>query len=268
MPEFATDGPITTVIRALAGSVSLVAEERDNVEVEVRPDATGEAARTAAAETRVEMNGDLLLIEVPQARGFAIRRSAPVAIRVRMPLDSRIEINTASADVQCTGRFGDSEIKTASGDLRMDHVAGDMNRNSASGDTQFARIDGELAAHSASGDLRGGVVGGNMTSRSASGDTIVEAVGGSLKAQSASGDIKIGSVATGTARVSTASGDVELGVATGTSVWLDLSSVSGATVSDLNVSDATPAGGAASLTLHVRTASGDISVRRAVTASR
>jgi len=268
MPEFEVTGPITAVIRSSAGQVTLLAEDRTTVEVTVRPGASGDAARAAAAETRVEMDGDLLLVETPQARGFIVRRTPPVEITVRLPVDSRAEVHTASADVKCTGRLGAAEIKTASGDVRVDEVAGDLTRNSASGDTQFATVGGDLAATSASGDVRGGYVAGNVTSRSASGDTTIEIVGGSLKAQSASGDIKIGSITAGTARVSTASGDVELGVAQGTSVWLDLSSVSGATVSDLNVTDAAPAGGSASLNLHVRTASGDISVRRAVASAR
>jgi putative adhesin len=268
MPEFEANGPITAVIRASSGSVNLVAEERNNVEVEIRPDSSSEAARAAAAETRAEMNGDLLLIETPQSKGFVFRRGGAVAITVRMPLDSRLEVTTASSDVQCVGRYSTAEVKTASGDLRIDHVTGDLNRNSASGDTQFGRVDGDFSSHSASGDVRGGVIGGNMTSRSASGDTIVDTVGGSVKAQSASGDIRVGSVAAGTARLTTVSGDVEICVAEGTSVWLDLSSVSGATVSDLNVSDAAPAGGTATLTLHARAVSGDISVRRAVAATR
>ena len=268
MPEFEATGPITAVVRASAGKVDLVAEDRTNVAVEIQAGALGESARAAAAETRVEMNGDLLLIETPQARGFVIRRNAPVNIKVRMPLDSRIEINTASADIHCVGRYATADVKSASGDTRIDHVTGDVNRGSASGDTQFSRIDGDLQCNSASGDVRGGAVGGNLTARSASGDTIVDAVGGSLKAQSASGDINIGTIVGGTTRVTTASGDVKLGVAEGTSVWLDLSSVSGDTTSDLAVSDAAPAGGAATLTLYVRTMSGDIAIRRAAVSAR
>ena len=184
------------------------------------------------------MNGDLLLVETPQARGFVVRRTPPVEITVRMPVDSRVEVqHRIRRRASAPAGSATAEVKTASGDVRVDDVAGDLNRNSASGDTQFARSMATWRRTSASGDVRGGYVGGNMTSRSASGDTTHRERSAARSRHSrASGDIKIGSIVAGTARVSTASGDVELGVAQGTSVWLDLSSVSGATVSDLNVS--------------------------------
>ncbi len=266
MPEFEVTGPISAVIRSLSGTVTVIAEDRPTVEVEVRPTGGGEASHSAATDTRVEMNGDSLLVETPQVRGFVVRRSPSVDIQVRLPLDSRIEISTASADVQCSGRYASATIKTASGDLRIDDVAGDLSRNSASGDTRFGQVGGDLTTHSASGDIRGGDVGGSLSARSASGDVTAESVGGSVKAHTASGNIRIGRASTGSARLNSASGDVEIGIAEGTSVWLDLSTVSGSTTSDLAVSDAAPAGGSAGLTLHVRTLSGDIAVRRTAAA--
>ena len=234
--------------------------------IDVTPGAPSEASRAAAAGTSVEMTGDPLLIETPHAKGFIIRRSAAVKIRVHVPTNSRVQINSASADVRCAGRLGEVDVNSTSGDLRLDHVSGDLKRRSASGDTQFNQVDGDLSLHAASGDVQGGSVSGGITVRSASGDTTLDAVGGSVKAQSASGDIKIGNLAVGTARIHSASGDVEIGVAAGVSVWLDLTSISGDTTSDLPVSDAAPTGGAATLSLHVRTSSGDIKVRRALVA--
>jgi hypothetical protein len=262
MREFACDGPANVIIRTSAGKVDVIAEDRASVLVDVTPGAAGEASRTAAAQTRVEMSGDLLMVETPLGHGFMLRRSPVVDIRVHVPTNSRLQFNSASADLRCAGQLGDVEAVTASGDMRIDHVSGDMRRESASGDTQFNRIDGDLSSHAASGHMRGGVVGGGLTSRSASGDIRIDAVAGSIKAQSASGDIEIDSLASGMARINTASGDVEVGVAEGVSVWLDLSSVSGDTRSELPVSDSAPGGGVAALNLHVRTISGGIKVRR------
>jgi DUF4097 and DUF4098 domain-containing protein YvlB len=172
-----------------------------------------------------------------------IRRSGSINIRVHVPTNSRIQFASSSADLRCAGQVGDIEINTSSGDARIDHVAGDMRRKSASGDTQFNRIDGDLSVHSASGDVRGGTVGGGLTSRSASGDTRIDSVGESVKAQSASGEIEIDGLWSGVTRVNSASGDVQLGVAEGVSVWLDLTSISGDTRSELPVSEfARPSG--------------------------
>jgi DUF4097 and DUF4098 domain-containing protein YvlB len=263
MPEFPVTGAISATIRLSSGSLRLVAEQRDSVVVDVRPGNSGEAARQAAAETIVEMAADGLIIETPQARGFIVRRSPSVDITVRLPSDSRVMVRTASADVTVDGRLASADINTASGDLRIEHVTGDLRRHSASGDTHFRRVDGTMNADGASGDVRGGVVGGDFISKSASGDVIIEAVGGSVRSSSASGDFQFGNVARGQTNVHSASGDVTIGVAEGTAVWMDVSTISGDTRSELNVSDSSPSGSSATLELSIRTVSGDVLIRRA-----
>jgi DUF4097 and DUF4098 domain-containing protein YvlB len=87
-----------------------------------------------------------------------------------------------------------------------------------------------------------------------------------LRATTASGDIEVGMVRRGQTDLRTASGDVEVGVAAGTGVWLDVNTSSGKTRNDLtmNPETATDVAGraAATLELRVRTASGDITIRR------
>jgi DUF4097 and DUF4098 domain-containing protein YvlB len=266
MPDFPADGPIAATIRISSGALRIIAEARDTVDVDVRPGSPGDAARQAAAETIVEMTAEGLIVETPQARGFLVRRSPALNITVRLPSDSRIMVRSASADITCEGRLASADINSASGDLSIEHVAGDFERHSASGDTQFRRVDGNMNSNSASGDVRGGAVGGDFTSKSASGDLTLDAVGGSVRAASASGDVHVGNLSRGTTNIHSASGDVFLGVAEGTAVWMDVSTLSGDTRSDLNVSDSSPTGGGTALELTVRTASGDITIRRATAA--
>jgi Putative adhesin len=263
MPEFPVTGPISATVRISSGSLRFVAEQRDSVVVDVRPGNSGEAARQAAAETIVEMTTDGLIIETPQARGFIVRRSPSVDVTVRLPSDSRIVARTASADVTVDGRLAGADINTASGDLRIEHIRGDLQRHSASGDTHFRRVDGTLNASGASGDVRGGVVGGDFTAKSASGDVTIEAIGGSVQATSASGDFQLGNVARGQTSIHTVSGDVVIGVAEGVGVWMDVSTISGDTRSELDVSDSSPTGSSATLELSIRTVSGDVIIRRA-----
>lgn len=265
MYDFPVDGPVPATVRISSGRLRVHAESRASIGVDVQPGSSAEAARQAADQTRVEMTPEGLLIETPQQRGFMVFRSAHVNITLRVPHDTRLMVRSSSADIDIDGRIGSCDINSASGDLRVEHVAGDLQRGAASGDTQFGRVDGDLAAHGASGDVRGGTVGGDYNGKSASGDITIEAIGGSARANSASGDIRLGNLARGEARVHTASGDVTLGVAEGTAVWMDLSTVSGSTRSELDISD-TPAGTGATLSIHARTASGDITIRRARTA--
>ncbi len=264
MYEFPSTGPITANLHIASGSLNVFAEDREGVQVTVEPVRDTEGGRAAAENTRVEMNGNTLTVETNLGKGFGfIRRGTSLNITVRMPIDSVLSANSASADMTFLGRYASATIKGASGDLRLEDVLGNLERHSASGDSEIGRIGGDASITKASGDLRVASVGGDLAIKSASGDIAVGQVGASARVSTASGEIRIDSLRQGEARLNSASGDVSVGVAEGTAVWLDLNSASGDSRSELPVSDASPSGQAPNLTLHVRTASGDITVRRA-----
>jgi DUF4097 and DUF4098 domain-containing protein YvlB len=264
MPEFPCDGPIDARVNLGSGDVTIVAEDRSTVLVTLEPEHNNETSRAIIDATRVDMTNNALTIEVPSNKGFGfMRRGGSLRITVRLPLDSRIDVSTASADVTATGRLGSSTVKTASGDLRLDEVAGDFVRNSASGDSQINRVRGSLKVDHASGDLRVATIDGDLRLRTASGDANIEAVSGSIKVHSASGDIRIGSISNGETSINSASGDVAVGVAEGTAVWLDVTTLSGDTRSELEMPGGEPAGKPATLKLAVHTVSGDVVIRRA-----
>jgi DUF4097 and DUF4098 domain-containing protein YvlB len=264
MPEFPCEGPISALIQTNSGSVRLTAEARDTVSVEVAPEHNNESSQALAEATRVTMSGNTLSIEVPNSmKGFGfIRRNQSLRITVRMPLDSTVDVGSASADTIMTGRFGDSHVASASGDLRADEIAGELQRNSASGDSEIGSVAGNFKIDTASGDLRVRTVGGDLHLRSASGDVTVESVGRDVTANTASGDIRINSICKGETSINSASGDVVVGVAEGTGVWLDISTLSGDTTSELAMPEA-PADNTPSLRLKIHTLSGDVLIRRA-----
>ncbi len=123
-------------------------------------------------------------------------------------------------------------------------------------------VDGRVRIHGASGDVTVTRAGGEVSGGTASGDLTVEEAAGSVRATTASGDLRLGCVRGGTVNLKTASGDVSVGVARGTSVWLDVSTVSGRTRNDLSMNGAAPTDGDPRLSLTVRTASGDVDIRR------
>lgn len=82
-----------------------------------------------------------------------------------------------------------------------------------------------------------------------------------MRATSVSGDVMVDVAGSGEVAVKTTSGDIELGIPRGTSVWMDVSSMSGDTHSELDSSDGTP--GDATLEIKASSLSGDITLRRA-----
>jgi hypothetical protein len=263
MREFDCPRPVTVSVRIGGGAVEIIAEERTTATVDVSPYDDSEGAREAAANARIEMRGDVLVVEAPEwSGGWLFRRSPRLRMDIRVPLDSGLAMKMASADARCQGRFSIATINTASGDVSIEHVTGDLSVNTASGDAHAHRVDGNIRVNGASGDVSIGRAGGEVSVHSASGDVELQQAAGSVRGNTASGDIRIGTAGRGAVKLNSASGDVSIGVPVGTGVWLDLNTMSGSTRSDLSMSDAPPTGGAADLSVQVRTMSGDIDVHR------
>lgn len=261
MPVFSTPEPLTLRLHLPAGSAEVTADAVATTTVELRPcDESDPRARKAVERSRIELSGDVLVVHVPNGHG---RGSTPaLQLVLRLPEDSRIDAELASADLRCAGRLAGVRVKAASGDVVVEEVTGEVSVNTASGGIRVGHAQSGATVRTASGAVDLVRSDGDVDVSVASGDVLVRSAGGSVHARSASGDVEVGSAANGSLSVVTASGDVRVGVASGTGVWLDLSSGSGKTASELPVEADTPAG-VCTLNIKVRTASGDILVRRA-----
>lgn len=261
MHEFPAHSPLRLVVRLSSGAVEIVAEDRDTATVDVQPYDDRDASRDLTERTTVELRGDTLAVIAPNGSGGLLRPSGGLRIDVRVPLDGTVEVNAASADTACRGRYARAALDSASGDILVEHVTGDAVAHTASGDVRMVRVDGALSVGGSSGDVRSERIGGRVDAKLASGDLQIGEAAADVLAKTASGDVRIGSATRGTVQVVTASGDVGVGVRAGTGVWLDLSTVSGTTRNGIDMSGG-GAGAEHQLTLQLRTVSGDIDVHR------
>ena len=274
MPRFRTDndvheypcqGPIRAEVRVRAGVITVTAEERPTVAVVVAPYDDAEASRAAADETRVEFNDGRLRVETPDVdnAGWFFRRSARVRVDLRVPLDSHLAAFGGSADIHTTGRLSGATARSGSGDVYVNHIAGDLTVESGSGDVRADDVDGAMSVKTGSGDVRVTSATGPVNAQVASGDVTIDEAGGDIQVSTASGDVRIGAATGDRVQVKAASGDVSVGVPAGTRVWLDLTTLSGTTTSDLEMTGNTPPAGGAQLAVRIHTLSGDIYVHRA-----
>jgi hypothetical protein len=263
METFEHAGPVTVVVRAQRGRVDIATTDAAVAQVGVAPLDGSAAAAGAARDTYVALDGDTLVVDPPSRSGWQWRRAPALAIEIRVPTGSSIMASVASADLRADGRYAEARVKAASGEAWIDEVTGAALIESASGDVAVGRVGGPLKIGSASGRVSAGTVTGDVAARAASGDITIRGAGGSVLAETASGDVTVGLVRQGQAAIRTASGDVDVGVAAGTGVWLDVSTATGTTVNELTMGGV--AGGGApnpALRLRIRTASGDIAIRR------
>ncbi|WP_250035385.1 DUF4097 family beta strand repeat-containing protein [Paractinoplanes maris] len=266
MYEFQHPTPVTVALYARTGVVRLHAEDRDDIQVTVEPMDDNDNSREAAESTPVVLEGDTLVVGDRSTISWSLRRTPKLAITVRVPSGSSLDGRSASAEVAATGTWNAVKLDVASAGVQIDGIAGDAQLDSASGDLNVGPVGGSLRLSVASGDVRVGDVTGDVTVKSASGDLRLAGVDGQLLASTASGDVRVGRLREGRSQIKTASGDVQVGIEAGAGVWLDVSTASGRTITDLTQQGiAPPASGGPTIELTVRTASGDIHLHRATT---
>jgi DUF4097 and DUF4098 domain-containing protein YvlB len=265
---FETPGPLTVRVRVSSSELEVETWEHPTTRIEIEGGRELVDSFTVALEDRP--GGQEVVIEDPKSRMSGFRfREARASVRVRCPEAAALAAVTGSADVTASGTLGRVEVKTGSGDVVLRGAAEALRVTSASGDVKAQRVTGPATVATASGDIELGVVGGPLAVNAVSGDVSVRDAHAGAAVESVSGDVTIDAVGGGDIRAQTVSGDVKIGIATGTAVWIDASSVSGDLESQLEVEDRPPAGDEPAspvFELRVRTVSGDALVTRGVSA--
>ena len=255
-----SDTPRAIEVRNPAGRVTVRAVD-DAAELVVSIDPLDEGADQLADRVDLTVTPSHLRVSVPERR---LSRTPPYAIEVRTPPGAEVRVAVASADVELHGRLGRAQLTSASGDVSVESCT-ELEVRTASGDTHVQAVEGAVTVGTASGDVRVDSAGGPALLRTASGDIVVDEVTGDLSARTASGDVGVGRASRGTVRLKTVSGDGTVGVEPGLRLWLDLQSVSGRLVSELDEDDAVGDGGTGpELAVLLQSVSGDLRIRRAL----
>ncbi|MFJ2933937.1 DUF4097 family beta strand repeat-containing protein [Streptomyces sp. NPDC087219] len=221
MQKFATTTAITTVLDIPAGRIQLIAADRDDATVDIRPAnaAKGNDVK-AAEEVTVEFTDGVLRIAAAPAKNKILGDSGSVEVTVQLPAGSRVEAKTAAAELRGVGRLGDVTVEGAQGTVKLDETAG-------------ARI---------------GLLAGDIT---------VGRLGGPAEISTQQGDLRVDEATRGTVVLRTESGAIAIGAAHGVSATLNAGTAYGRVHNALTNTD----GAAAGLNIHATTSYGDITAR-------
>jgi hypothetical protein len=281
MPTFDTPEPISVTVEFGVGDLRIVASDRTDTMVEVRPsDAAKKADVTAAEQTRVEYAGGRLLIKAPKSwRQYTWRGGGEsVDVQVELPAGSQLRGETGVAALRCRGRLGECRYKTGIGDIQLDQAGavqlrtgvgditveragGDAELTTGSGSLRIDHIDGTAVVKNSNGDTWIGRVTGDLRVNAANGRISVDKASGPVAAKSANGDVRLGEVAHGAVLAQTAFGKVEIGIRDGVAAWLDLNTRYGNVRNDLDAAER-PGPGEDAVEVRARTAFGDITIHR------
>jgi hypothetical protein len=280
--HFEAPGPLDIDLTLGAGRITIALVEEPGVTVEVRHDPSmgsswmqglssvlswfggqfgdgSEDARYAAVyETRIELVDRRLIVHTPKRQ-----RLVPLAVTVRAPAGSNLEINAGSADLTVTGPAGRVRLNVGSGSVALDRADGPAEINSGSGALRLGPMLAGLRARSGTGEIEVSSVGGASTLITGSGDVWLGAVQSDVRVRTGSGDLTVADAASGNVELVTGSGEIRVGVRSGTAARVDLTSGSGQARSELGLSDKPPAH-APQLHLRGRTGSGNTVVTAAI----
>lgn len=276
---FTTPEPVDLRIELWTGKIDIEAEETAETRVELEPMHGDESAQDAINRARVEQRGEEIVVLLPKVKSGFFGRRGEVHARIRVPLQSNLKVETASADVEADGVLGDAEVSSGSGDVSLD-VVDECHLRTGSGDISVNTANGSVDTKCGSGDLVIGTIGGDANAMAGSGDVIVSSIAGMLKVKTGSGDIVVKScgegldalagsgdllvkrIERGRLKAKTGSGDISVGVADGTAAYLDIMTVTGDVESDLDASEA-PVDGDKTVEIIIQSGSGDVVLQRA-----
>jgi DUF4097 and DUF4098 domain-containing protein YvlB len=280
MPTFDTSGPISATVDVVSGDVRISAGERAVAIVDVVPaDATREADRKAAEQTRVEYTDGKLLVRAPKLRSWLPRSDGgAINVTVELPAGSNLHGVSSLADFTVDGSFGDVRIKTGMGHIRLDgattanlqtgigditfdHATGHVDVRVGSGEVRVRELSGSAVIKNSNGDTWVGVASGDLRVNAANGDIAVDLSQATVGAKSSNGDVRLGQVAAGSVVLESKLGDLEVGIPEGRAAWLDVRAAAGRVHNSLAAAEQ-PAGPVDKVEVRARTTAGDIVVRR------
>jgi DUF4097 and DUF4098 domain-containing protein YvlB len=281
MPTFDTPEPIATTVQLRSGFVRIIASDRTDTVVDVRPsDEADDGDVKAAAQTQVDYSQGRLLVRGPKHKSRWVFGAGPsIVVTVELPTGSRVDVDAAAADVRCEGRFGETKIDSSYGEIWLDRAArlrlrtgygaitvarsdGDADIATSGGEVRIREIGGGAVIKNAHGGITVGEVAGDLRLGTASGDITIDRTLAGVAAKTAYGGVRIGEVVRGSVIAETSYGRLEVGVAAGTAAWLDVSSQHGRVDTSLEASDG-PAESDETAEVRAHTAYGDVVIRRA-----
>ncbi|GGQ48559.1 DUF4097 family beta strand repeat-containing protein [Couchioplanes azureus] len=280
MPTFDTPGPVTAAVELAVGDLRVVASERPDTVVHVRPaDETETRDVRAAEQTRVEFASGTLTVRGPRQPGLGMfGRVGAVDVVVELPAGSGVEAKLGAGGIRCTGALGDCRLRSGAGDLQVEHadtlavttgmglvaaetVTGDARLTTGSGTLQVRSVTGAAVLKNGNGETWVGHAGSELKINSANGNITADHAAASLTANTANGDIRVRELVRGSATLRSAAGRIEIGIRPGTAARLDVHTQYGKIRNEMTATDA-PAETDEQAEVRARTAFGDILIRR------
>ncbi|MEC3915761.1 DUF4097 family beta strand repeat-containing protein [Nocardia sp. CDC160] len=167
MTVFQTPAPIAADIEVALGTVTVIASDRTDTVVDVRPTDTAKKADVKAAEQlKVDFAGGTLSVALPKGpRVFGPGSGkGSVQVTVQVPSGSGLKGSLAVGEFRTAGAFGPIEVEVATGDIVIGQAFAAVTAKAAKGDIAVEdAVRGVLRLDTSVGDLRIGIHPGSAS---------------------------------------------------------------------------------------------------------
>lgn len=278
---FPVTGHLDVVVDLGVGDVRVVASDRSDAVVEVRPGDPAKSRDVAAADrTEVTLVDGVLTVRTPgRWRQYTPWGKHPESVHVtlRVPTGSGLRASVTLAALGVEGTLGavrfhtsmgdvalddaaTADVRTSAGDVTVGAVTGGATLRTGTGQVRVDAVGAGSRVHSGNGDVVVGDAGDGTEVSSSNGALVVDRARGGLTARTANGRISLGEVVRGTVSARTANGAMDIAVRDGVAAELDVHAYGN--VRSTLEPIAAPAATDDAVRIVARTQFGDVLVRR------
>jgi hypothetical protein len=174
MKKFDTTTPVSVVLDIPSGRVQVIAADRADSTVEVRPVNAGKGRDVKAAEqTSVTYDDGVLRIRTESTGNRLLGPTGALEVTVQVPTGSRLEGRSGGAELRAVGRLGKVAFEGAYRRTKVDEAAS-LRLAALDGDVEVGRLTGPAEIETGRGDI-----------------SIAEASSGTVVLRTGMGDISV-----------------------------------------------------------------------------
>ncbi|WP_037600638.1 DUF4097 family beta strand repeat-containing protein [Streptacidiphilus rugosus] len=153
MQKFPATAPVTAVLGIPSGRVHLIAADRTDITVEVRPaDPSRSRDVKAAEQVSVAHTDGVLRISTAEPKNQLFGPSGSVQVTVQLPAGSHVQTKADACELRVVGRLGDLVFEGAYQHIKVDEAAS-LRLTAVDGNVEIGRITGPAQITTHRGDI-------------------------------------------------------------------------------------------------------------------
>ncbi|MFI9407329.1 hypothetical protein [Nocardia sp. NPDC052316] len=161
MTTFQTPAPIAITVDVLSGDVTVIASDRTDTVVEVRPaDPAKKGDVRAAEQTQVDFTAGTLIVKTPKHwRTYTPFGGNPsITVTIEVPTGSQLKATAGVGRLLGAGELGECDLAIAAGDITVERPGDSVTAKVAKGDIRIGEAArGVLRLETSVGELEVGI---------------------------------------------------------------------------------------------------------------